>query len=405
MLVGGDLAHPAARAQLDAGADRVRPVGDVGARLGALRAARRAMAEIDAGRAAVVVGGGDGGVGRPPVPAQLVHRLGVARAGLAERDRRHRRMARRHAGIAGEAGHAHHAVVLGEERLQRPVVDRPVVGDAVERLHPEIRRVHARPVRRVDDRAAADAVEVGDLHRRVVVVDRIIGVAPAAVRADVEIGVAPRLPVAAVAGEVGGLHPVALLQAEDAHPGLGQAPGHRGARGAGADDQHIDHLVAGHLSAPRRHGPVVAPERRALAHGVEQRPVALFERVALGEGRAGLQPERQQHAVVAVVGAQDHPPERRGRGAAAGGVVVDQRFPGVAVRARRNGPPDLARSPPGPRGTRGRSRPWPSRYRRGWRDRRRRARRSGGLRGSSSRRCRRGRGFQRRRVWFRRRHA
>ena len=199
----------------------------------------------------VVGGGGDGGVRRPPVPAQPVHRPGIVRAGPAQRDRRHRRVARRHARIAGEAGHAHHPVVLVVEALERPVVDRPVVRHAVERLHPEVRRVHARPVRRVDQRAAADAVEVGDLHRRVVVVHRIVGVAPAAVRADVEVGVAPRLPVAAVAGEVGGFHPVALLQAQDAHPGVGQAPGHRGARGAGADDQDIDFLVAGHVSASR----------------------------------------------------------------------------------------------------------------------------------------------------------
>ena len=49
VLVGGDLAHPAARAQLDAGADSERPVGDVGAGLGPLRAARRAVPEVDAG--------------------------------------------------------------------------------------------------------------------------------------------------------------------------------------------------------------------------------------------------------------------------------------------------------------------------------------------------------------------
>ena len=73
MLVGGDLAHPAARAQLDAGADRRRPIGDVGAGLGALRAARRAMAEIDAVRAAFVIRRGDRAVRRPPVPAELVH--------------------------------------------------------------------------------------------------------------------------------------------------------------------------------------------------------------------------------------------------------------------------------------------------------------------------------------------
>ena len=186
------------------------------------------------------------------MPAQLVHRLRVMRAGLAERDRRHRRVARRHAGVAGQARDAHHAVVFVVEAFQRPVVDRPVVGHAVERLHLEVRRMHARPVRRVDHRAAADAVEVGDLHRRVVVVDRIVGVAPAAVGADVEIGVAAGLPVAAVAGEVGRPHPVALLQAEDAHPGFGQAPGHRRTRGARADDQHIDALVAAHFASSLR---------------------------------------------------------------------------------------------------------------------------------------------------------
>ena len=75
VFAGGDLAHAAIGAQFDTGADGVRPVGDVGARLRPLGAGRRAMAEIDAGRAAVVFGGGDRGVGRPPMPAELVHRL------------------------------------------------------------------------------------------------------------------------------------------------------------------------------------------------------------------------------------------------------------------------------------------------------------------------------------------
>jgi hypothetical protein len=35
------------------------------------------------------------------------------------------------------------------------------------------------------------------------------------------------------------LHPIALFQAEDAHFRLGEAPGHRGAGRAGADDQHV----------------------------------------------------------------------------------------------------------------------------------------------------------------------
>jgi hypothetical protein len=62
-------------ALLDAAADRVRPVGNVGRRFGALRAGRRAMAEIDAARPALVVHRRDRGVRRPPVPAELVHGL------------------------------------------------------------------------------------------------------------------------------------------------------------------------------------------------------------------------------------------------------------------------------------------------------------------------------------------
>ena len=144
VFVGGDLPHPAARAQFHAGANRLRPVGDIDAGLGALRAARRAVTEVDARRAPVILGGGNGGVGRPPVPAQLVHRPRVAHAGAAERQWRHRRLVGRIGGIAGQAGHAHHAVVLGEVRLQRRVIDRPVIGHAVQRTHAEIRRVHPR---------------------------------------------------------------------------------------------------------------------------------------------------------------------------------------------------------------------------------------------------------------------
>ncbi len=209
------------------------------------------MAEIDARRPPFVLGGGKRGVRRPPMPPQLVHRPGIAHAGAAERDRRHRRITRRYAGIAGQTGDAHHAVVLGEERLQGPVIDRPVVGDAVQRAHTEVRRMHPREMRSVQDGAAADAVEIGHLHQRVVVVDRVVGVAPASVWTEIEIAVAPSLPVAAVAGEVGRLHPVALFQAQDLHARPGQAPCHRRARGAGADDQHIDRVVAGGHGASR----------------------------------------------------------------------------------------------------------------------------------------------------------
>src|SRR5262249_7072547 len=65
---------------------------------------------------------------------------------------------------------------------------------------------------------------------------------------------------------------------------------------------------------------VVAPEGRADADSVEQRPVTPFQIVALREGSPRLQPQRQQHAIVAVVGGQNHPTEGHRRGAA--GLVV-----------------------------------------------------------------------------------
>ena len=227
----------------------MRPIGDVRARLGALRAGRRAMAEIDARRPPVVLDRGDRGVRRPPVPAKLVHRHREPGAALAQRQRWHRRLLRRIGGIAGQPRDARHAIVLGEERLQRRVVDRPVIRDAVQRSHPEIRRVQPGIVPGVHDRAAAHAVEVHHLDRRVVVVDRIVRRPRPPVRAGGEIVVQPRLPVPPVARVVGLFHPVALFQAEDFHSCVGETPGHRGAGSAGADDQHVHRFV--HPSAPR----------------------------------------------------------------------------------------------------------------------------------------------------------
>src|SRR5215831_18355209 len=100
-----------------------------------------------------------------------------------------------------------------------------------------------RVVRRKEDRTAADAIEVGDLHQGVFVVDRVVRVARAAVRADVEISVAPRLPVATVGWEFAGFDPASLLKTQDLHTCFGEAPSNRGAGSARADDQNIDDLV------------------------------------------------------------------------------------------------------------------------------------------------------------------
>src|SRR3954469_5880043 len=91
VLVGCDLAHPAVGAQLNSGALRRGPVGNVGARLGPLGATGCAMAEINAARPSLVINRRDGCVGWPPVPAELVYRASQQGAGPAEWQRRHRR--------------------------------------------------------------------------------------------------------------------------------------------------------------------------------------------------------------------------------------------------------------------------------------------------------------------------
>src|SRR5205085_2348575 len=78
-------------------------------------------------------------------------------------------------------------------------------------------RVHARIMRGEQNSAPTNAVEVGDLHDRVIVVDRVVGVAPAAIRADIKIGVAAGFPVAAVRRKLGRLDPLALLKTQDLH--------------------------------------------------------------------------------------------------------------------------------------------------------------------------------------------
>src|SRR5262249_57903319 len=83
-----NLAHPAPGAELDAVADRDRPLGDVGAGLRALRTAQETRPRIDAPGAALVVLARDRAVRRPPVPAEPVEAARERLAELAERARR-----------------------------------------------------------------------------------------------------------------------------------------------------------------------------------------------------------------------------------------------------------------------------------------------------------------------------
>jgi hypothetical protein len=157
----GDLAHPTAGLEADAASHRRGPVGDVGARLGALGAAGEARPEVDARRAPLVGAGRDGAVRGPPVPAEPIEAPCQGLAQLAEGDRRERDLLVGVGGIARQPRDPHHArveIVVGREAR---VVERPVVRDTIERTHPEVRRPEAREVRGVEDGAAPDGREHG----------------------------------------------------------------------------------------------------------------------------------------------------------------------------------------------------------------------------------------------------
>src|ERR1700749_1762067 len=110
--------------------------------------------------------------------------------------------------------------------------------------------MEAREVSCVQHGAATDPVEVGNLDRRIVIVDRIIRVARTAVRRVVELAELTRLPITPAGRVFGRLHPVALLQTKDVHLGFGEAPRHGGTGGPGTDDQDVYGFVG--------HGTVLA---------------------------------------------------------------------------------------------------------------------------------------------------
>src|SRR3546814_18329529 len=108
--------------------DRLRPVGDVGAALGPLRAAGHAWVEVQAAVATLIGLRQDGAVRRPPVPAEPVEAARHHLAGAPDRQRRQGRLLRRVHLVPGQAGDAHDAVVLAEIRLEVVIDRRPRVG-------------------------------------------------------------------------------------------------------------------------------------------------------------------------------------------------------------------------------------------------------------------------------------
>ncbi len=182
------------------------------------------------------------------MPAQPVEAARKRHGGAAHRQRRHDLRLRWVGRIAGQTRSAHHAVIQVVERCQRRVVDRPVIGHAIQRSHPEVGGVESWRVGTIQHGAAAHRVEVCDLNRRVVLVDRVVSQAPAAVGVDGEAPTVARLGVATRRGIFGRVHPVALLQTHDVHLRFGQTPGHRSARSARSDDQDVN--LVQHLRTP-----------------------------------------------------------------------------------------------------------------------------------------------------------
>ena len=250
VLTDRDLAHPAMGPQFHASPQRVRPVGDVGAALRPLRAAADAGAQIDALGAAIVILRDDRGVGRPPGPPQLVQPLGQDLPRLAKRQRRQTQgIVARIGRVALQARDTGHTVVLTIKGRQGVVIDWPVIGHPVQALDPEVGRMKAREMPREQHCPAANTVEIGDLDRRVVLVDGIVRCHATQVRVDHHVPLRAGLPVAAGTGILQRVHRAALLQADDMHFRLRQAPRHCRAGRAGADDQDVNGIV-GHGDSP-----------------------------------------------------------------------------------------------------------------------------------------------------------
>ena len=138
-VVDLDVPNPRAGYQTRAVFDRMRPEGDIGGGFGALGTTGHAGAAQHAGIQPVVGNRGNGVGPRPPVPAELVEATGRLAPDLADRQRRRREVAARRIGrVAWHAGDADLVLDLVEEREQFLVCERPVVGDTIQRFHPEV---------------------------------------------------------------------------------------------------------------------------------------------------------------------------------------------------------------------------------------------------------------------------
>ncbi len=238
--VDGHLADAGAGDQPRAVPDRLGPVRQVDAGLGAVRAAGLAGPVPGAALQVAVVARRDRIRRRPPVPAERVHALRRLAPVRVDGERRQRRggagWQRR---IAAEAGDAEVDVGALVVRQQVVVGDRPVVADVVQRPDPEVGRQQAGEVPAVVQRRAAHAREHLRQDLRIGDLDRVVVGAGAQVRVVMPALRHLELPLRPVARVLGGVHPVALLEADDREPALGQVAADDGARGTAPDHEHV----------------------------------------------------------------------------------------------------------------------------------------------------------------------
>ena len=152
--------------ELHAAGQRPGPIGEIDRGLGAAHAADQAGAAAIAARPAAMAPRIDGGIDRPPMPAQPVEAAGGGDAEAAEGERRLGAGGlRRIGGIAREPAYPHHPVVQIVIGLEGVVAEGPVLAHAIQAAGAEIRGMQPRKMRRPVDRRAAHPVPHQGLQR------------------------------------------------------------------------------------------------------------------------------------------------------------------------------------------------------------------------------------------------
>ena len=225
IFIDRDFTHATACLQLDTQALVQRPISNFDAALGTFCTSRVARPQVRALLPTFIVLRNDRRICRPPVPAQLVETTAHRIAHIANRNVMQRHVVVRNHRISGQTGYTHILVVLREVRIEILVGEWPVIRHTIQRFHTEVRGFETWEMCRIEDRPAANTVEVRHRDRRLILVDRVVRITLAYVWTLVVSNLPPHLPVFARARIIGRIHPVTLLQAQNTHPRIRHAPG------------------------------------------------------------------------------------------------------------------------------------------------------------------------------------